>query len=51
MEYKVISTDNHINEPPETYVDRLPKHLKDKAPRIMRGDDGGDGWSMDGKPP
>src|SRR5262249_48643703 len=51
VEYKVISTDNHINEPPGTYVDRLPKALKDRAPRIMRGDDGGDGWSVDGKPP
>ena len=51
MEYKVISTDNHINEPPGTYVDRVPKALKDRAPRILRGEDGGDGWSVDGKPP
>src|ERR1700733_10541742 len=51
MEYHVISTDNHINEPPSTYIDRLPNHLKDKAPRVMKGADGGDGWSMDGKPP
>lgn len=51
MEYKVISADNHINEPPGTYVDRVPRHLKDKAPRVMRGADGGDGWSYDGSPP
>ncbi len=51
MDYKVISTDNHINEPPDVYVDRFPKHLKDKAPRIVRGADGGDGWSWDGSPP
>lgn len=51
MEYRVISTDNHINEPPGTYVDRVPKALKDRAPRVLRGADGGDGWSMDGKPP
>ncbi|HZS15508.1 MAG TPA: amidohydrolase family protein [Candidatus Dormibacteraeota bacterium] len=51
MQYQVISTDNHINEPPGTYVDRVPKALRDKAPRIMRGPDGGDGWSYDGKPP
>ncbi len=51
VDYRVISTDNHINEPPGTYVDRVPKHLKDRAPRMMRGADGGDGWSFDGKPP
>lgn len=51
MQYKVISTDNHINEPPGTYVDRVPKHLRDRAPRLIRGEDGGDGWSTDGKPP
>ena len=51
MHYRVISTDTHINEPPGTYVDRVPKHLKDKAPRMMRGADGGDGWSYDGKTP
>jgi predicted TIM-barrel fold metal-dependent hydrolase len=51
MRYKVISTDNHINEPPSMYVDRLPDDLKDRAPRIMPGNDGGDGWSYDGKPP
>ncbi|HXA28441.1 MAG TPA: amidohydrolase family protein [Candidatus Angelobacter sp.] len=51
MQYQVISTDNHINEPPGTYVDRVPAALRDRAPRIMRGPDGGDGWSFDGKPP
>src|SRR5579884_4226621 len=51
MDYRVISTDNHINEPPGTYVDRVPKALRDKAPRILRCPDGGDGWSYDGKPP
>jgi predicted TIM-barrel fold metal-dependent hydrolase len=51
MEYRVISTDNHINEPPGTFIDRLPGHLRDRAPRVMRGADGGDGWSYDGTPP
>ena len=51
MEYKVISTDNHIIEAPTTFTDRMPSEFKDRAPRIMRGADGGDGWSFDGKPP
>jgi predicted TIM-barrel fold metal-dependent hydrolase len=51
MQYNVISADNHITEPPGTFVDRLPSHMKEKAPRIVRGEDGGDGWSFDGRPP
>ena len=51
MEYRIISADSHINEPPGTFVDRVPAHLKDRAPRIVPAEDGGDGWSWDGKPP
>jgi predicted TIM-barrel fold metal-dependent hydrolase len=51
MEYHVISADNHITEPPGTFIDRVPSHLKDRAPRIVRGEDGGDGWSFDGRAP
>jgi len=51
VEYKVISTDNHIIEAPNTFLDHLPKTYLDRAPRILRGADGGDGWSFDGKPP
>jgi predicted TIM-barrel fold metal-dependent hydrolase len=47
---RVISADCHINEPP-TVFDRVPAEYRDRAPRMMRGDDGGDGWSFDGKPP
>jgi predicted TIM-barrel fold metal-dependent hydrolase len=47
----VISTDNHINEPPGTYVDRLPLHLRERAPKMVRAADGGDGWSINGQPP
>jgi predicted TIM-barrel fold metal-dependent hydrolase len=47
---RIISADCHINEPP-TVFDRVPAELRDRAPRMMRGVDGGDGWSFDGKPP
>lgn len=46
----IISADSHINEPP-TVFDRLPAKFKDRKPVMMRGPDGGDGWSFDGKPP
>jgi len=47
----LISADNHVNEPPNVFVDRVPAHLKDRAPRILEGTDGGEGWSFDGKTP
>jgi predicted TIM-barrel fold metal-dependent hydrolase len=47
---RVISADCHINEPP-TVFDRVPAALRDRAPRMLRGSDGGDGWSFDGGPP
>jgi len=49
-DYRVISTDNHLVEAPHAF-DRLPARFQDRKPRIMRGPDGGDGWSYDGKPP
>lgn len=48
MEYKVISADNHIMEPRDLFVTRMPKEFRDRAPRVMRGADG-DGRSFDGK--
>lgn len=48
---KLISADNHVNEPRNLFIDRFPKHLKDKAPRVIEGKDGGEGWSYDGTPP
>ena len=47
---RVISADCHINEPPSVF-DRVPAKLRDRAPKMMRGADGGDGWSFDGNTP
>jgi len=51
MEYKVISADNHILEPRDLFVTRMPKEFRDRAPRVTRGPDGGDGWSFSDAPP
>ena len=48
---KLISSDNHVNEPRDLFISRFPAHLKDKAPRVVRGADGGDGWSINGEMP
>ena len=47
---RVISADCHVNEPPWVF-DRVPAGYRDRAPRMLRGADGGDGWSFDGAPP
>lgn len=48
---KLISSDNHVNEPRDLFTSRFPKHLKDKAPRVIEGKDGGEGWSLAGEIP
>ncbi|CAN7378680.1 amidohydrolase family protein [Phenylobacterium sp. LjRoot225] len=48
---KLISSDNHVNEPRDLFTSRFPAHLKDKAPRVIDGKDGGEGWSVAGEIP
>jgi hypothetical protein len=38
--YLVISADDHIVEPPETFDGRVPTRLAARAPRIIEKDDG-----------
>ena len=47
---RVISADCHVTEPPWVF-DRVPREYRDRAPKLVRGADGGDGWSFGGKPP
>jgi predicted TIM-barrel fold metal-dependent hydrolase len=51
MTLNIISADNHVMEPPGTFVDRVPSALKERVPRFARALDGGEGWSWDGTPP
>jgi predicted TIM-barrel fold metal-dependent hydrolase len=46
----VISADSHVIEPPNVF-DRVPARFRDRKPVLMRGEDGGDGWSFDGTTP
>ena len=43
-EYKVISSDSHIVEPPDLWATRLESKYRDQAPRIVRLEDGSDYW-------
>jgi predicted TIM-barrel fold metal-dependent hydrolase len=51
MEYNVISADDHIVEPRDLFVTRMPAEFREKAPRMIPGKDGGDGWSWNGETP
>src|ERR1700675_3695850 len=47
---RVISADCHVNEPPHVF-EGVPAQFRDRAPKMLRAADGGDGWSFDGGPP
>jgi hypothetical protein len=46
----VISADNHIIEHRDAFVRRMPAAPRERAPRVIRAPDGGDGWSWNGGP-
>jgi predicted TIM-barrel fold metal-dependent hydrolase len=45
--YTVISADDHIVEPPDTFGGRMPAALADRAPRIVEKDDRSQVWVYD----
>jgi hypothetical protein len=44
----LISADDHVVEPPNTFEGRVPRHLADRAPRVVDTDSGGQAWLYDG---
>ena len=47
MKYRVISTDDHLQEGPTTWTDRMDqKKWGSKIPHVKRMDDGNDKWFM-----
>ena len=48
-DYKIISSDDHIFEPPDMWTSRIDKKFKDRAPRIVRLESGDDWWFTDGQ--
>jgi hypothetical protein len=47
--YTVISVDDHIIEPPDTFAGRLPRKFADRAPKVVDTDYGGQTWVYDGR--
>ena len=47
--YRIISSDNHIVEPPDLWTERLPSDLKERGPVVKNTPDG-PFWHVDGHP-
>lgn len=43
----VVSVDDHVIEPPDMFKDHMPRHLLDKAPKVVTVREG-DGWEFEG---
>ena len=52
-DYKIISCDTHIVEPPDTYIQRIEPAFRERAPRLMRTENAEgreyDAWFLDGQ--
>ena len=51
-EYRLISADSHILEPPHLWTEYMPKKFHAKAPRVVPDGEGGEAWQFapDGPP-
>jgi len=47
MDYRPISADSHITEPPDCYTARIDRSWKDKAPHIVHDARFGDVFAID----
>ena len=47
--YRIISSDSHVMEPPDLWTSRAEPKFMDRAPRIVRMEDGHDYWVCDDK--
>src|SRR5262245_65567211 len=45
---KIISADSHVTEPPGTYLDRIDRRFRDRAPRVVRDAQRGDLFVIEG---
>ena len=49
-EYKIMSSDGHLEVPPERWVHRVDERYRDRAPRTVRLPDGADAQLIEGRP-
>src|SRR5713101_5057165 len=48
MAKPIISADSHVTEPPGTYVDRIDRRFRDRAPHVVRDPVRGDLFVIEG---
>ena len=49
LEYRIISSDDHVFEPPDLWTSRIEARYRDRAPRMFhRDEDNTDWWICDG---
>ena len=46
MDYKIIDCDQHVIEPPDLWEKYLPAKYQDRAPKLVRDEEGGDAWQL-----
>src|SRR5262249_30046109 len=46
IDYPIIDSDAHVNEPPELWQERVPSRLRTRAPKVLHTEEG-DVWSFD----
>src|SRR5258708_8468469 len=49
-QYTLMSSDGHLEVPPERWSHRVPEKYRDRAPRTVRLPDGGDAQLIEGQP-
>jgi predicted TIM-barrel fold metal-dependent hydrolase len=45
----IVSVDDHLVEPPDLFVGRLPQRFADRAPRVVSDESGMEAWEFDGQ--
>ncbi len=50
QKYTIFSVDDHLMEPPETFIGRMPKKFEARAPRVIETEEGHEVWSIDDTP-
>src|SRR3546814_16044896 len=45
----LVSIDDHMIEPPDMYENHVPAKWKDKAPKVVRNENGVDEWEFQGQ--
>ncbi|WP_144122619.1 amidohydrolase family protein [Catellatospora sichuanensis] len=48
--YQIISSDGHLEIPPDGWIRHVPAEHRDRAPRLIALAGGGEGWLVEGMP-